>query len=127
MSAIQRPLVAITAASLIMLAGCGGNGKATAAHSNSPTTPSSAPSAEVNAAEAVPFKITDSAYALVPDMADAGSYYVKWAAVIENPNEAFYGAFPKITVTALDGSGSVLGTDTQVLNALPPGAVEGFA
>jgi hypothetical protein len=75
---------------------------------------STSTSANSSVKEAVPFRVVESAYAV-------SDVFIKWAAVIENPNAELYGVFPAITVTARDDSGAVIGTQDSVLFELPPG------
>lgn len=82
------------------------------------TTKSTSTSANSSAKEAVPFRVVESAYAVSDTYGDV---FVKWAAVVENPNEELYGVFPAIAVTARDDSSAVLGTQDTVLFELPPG------
>jgi hypothetical protein len=80
-------------------------------------TQSASTTKSVIADDASQFKVSESFY----DMSVSGGNFVKWAAVIENPNEAAYGLFPTVTVTARDENGLVVGTEDQVLRELPPG------
>lgn len=73
---------------------------------------------------AVPFEITETAYQVD---ASFGDVYVQWTAVIENPNTDVYGTFPTVSITGRDKSGSVIGTEDQVLISLPPGGTIAFA
>lgn len=68
--------------------------------------------------EAAPFTVDEAGYALSSGL-DSESY-AHWAAVLTNPNDTFYGAFPTVTVTARDAAGTVMATEQQVLAALPP-------
>jgi len=82
------------------------------------TTKSTSTSTNAAAKDAFPFRVVESVYAVSDTFGDV---YVKWAAVIENPNPELYGVFPAITVTARDDSGAVIGTQDSVLFELPPG------
>jgi hypothetical protein len=87
----------------------------------------SAPTQPAASSTAKPFTIVESAYNLVPQTVSPGKFYLLWVAVIENPNDAQYGTFPVITVTARDDSGAVLGTADQTLGDFPPGTKIAFA
>jgi len=88
---------------------------------NAPTnssTKSLAATSNVVVKDAIPIRVVESTYTVSDTY---GSVFVKWAAVIENPNTELYGVFPTVTVTARDESGSVITTDELVLGELPPG------
>jgi hypothetical protein len=82
------------------------------------TTKSTSTSTNAVVKDAVPFRVVESTYAVSNKFGDV---FVKWAAVIENPNLELYGVFPAVTITARDESGAVIGTDDLVLGELPPG------
>ena len=82
------------------------------------STKSTSTSANSSVKEAVPFRVVESAYAVSNSFGDV---FVKWAAVVENPNSELYGVFPAISVTARDDPGAVIGTQDSVLFELPPG------
>ena len=69
-------------------------------------------------AKKLPFKIIESTYKVESGL---GNSYLKYAVVLENPNESFYGVFPTFTITARDSSGNVVGTEDQTLREFPPG------
>lgn len=125
----NRTVHAVTAVLVAAVsAACGGgsSGNGTAKTAGSPAPSASSQSAD-RGEKPQPFTVSSYAYKAIPQGTDAGAYYVEWAAVIHNPNAASYGTFPTLTITAYDRAGGVLGTDDQVLNALPPEATEAFA
>ena len=82
------------------------------------TTRSTSTTTNVTTKDALPFRVVESVY---PVSDTFGNVYVKWAAVIENPNVELYGIFPTISVTARDEAGAVISTQDSVLFELPPG------
>jgi len=61
-------------------------------------SPTKSTSVASNAAskDAIQFRVVESIY---PISDSFGDVYVKWAAVIENPNAELYGVFPTISIT----------------------------
>lgn len=86
--------------------------------SNESTTKSTSTTTNAATKDAVPFRVAESTYFVSNTY---GSIFVKWAAVIENPNAELYGLFPAVTVTARDETGAVIATNDLVLGELPPG------
>ncbi len=104
-----RPFAAsaVVVTALVAISGCGGDKGQPASKSSPKLTSPSSTSVEAEK-KPQPFTVEESAYTLISNTTDAGTYYVEWAAVLRNPNVAHYGAFPTVTVTALDKAGSVL-------------------
>lgn len=86
--------------------------------SDSTNTNSASTTKNVSKKEASQFRVVESVYNVESAFDDS---YLKWAAIIENPNQDAYGLFPTITITARDENGAVVGTEDQVLQELPPG------
>ena len=84
---------------------------------NATEVPTPAPSPEA-------LQIKEAAWFI--SASSAGTTYLRWVAVIVNPNVGYFGSFPTLTVTAVDAAGKVVGTKDQVLFDIPPGATIAF-
>ena len=68
-----------------------------------------------SAQDGQPIELEDARYTVVQS---DESCYVYYAVRIHNPNAEYAVEFPKITITAKAGDGSILSTEDQVLNAI---------
>jgi hypothetical protein len=69
--------------------------------------------------DAQPVKIIES-WHMVKSLLD--DKYLKWAVILENPNQDYLGSYFTITATARDENGAVAGTEDQIIAEIPPGA-----
>lgn len=49
-----------------------------------------------------------------------GEYWIRWATVLHNPNLLYWCELPAVQITVRDEFGKVIGSEEQVLTALPP-------
>jgi hypothetical protein len=124
---VRRVLTILGFCTLASLTACGGGngGKANQAPAGASTTISLSTTTiplttGPAAAAAQQFTVKESAWTV--SSSSGGTVYIRWVAVLHNPNSNLFGTFPTITATARSASGQVLGTSNQVLYSLPPGA-----
>lgn len=84
-------------------------------------TSTSVVSKEKTTVEQKEVKLKDSGYSLSKD-----GDYVYYAFIVENEDKKTFYEFYKVTITALDESGGVLGTEEQTMGTIAPGETQAF-
>ncbi|MCD0452016.1 hypothetical protein LO762_22890 [Actinocorallia sp. API 0066] len=80
------------------------------------------PEAEADPGHLVQFAVTETGWTSEASEWVPGEYWIRWATVLHNPNTLYWCELPTVQITVRDEYGKVIGTEEQVLTALPPRA-----
>jgi hypothetical protein len=115
----RRALLGALAA-VVLLAGCGGEERADTVPGDAAADTAAFGPSETAPADFADMTLAEQAWSVGPADTGIPGRQVFYAVVLTNPNDGAYGTFPTVQVTARGKDGAILGTDEQVLDALPP-------